>query len=291
MHRLGYFFTRLLIEIFRFVPFRALYGLSDALAFVLYRVVGYRRAVVWDNLKKSFPEKTEAELSEIVRKSYRNLTDVMLEAMKSYTLPVAEIIRRCQPLNPELLNQYLDQGRSVILSGSHYGNWEYSGIDMPPSFHGTTVTAYKPISNPLMDKYVNATRARTGMLLVDMERTFGLMRQRQRAGLPSVYLLLADQSPSSRKSAHWVNFLGRETASLPGVDVLARKFDFPVIFYEVRRLRRGFYEVEFSEICARPDAAEPVGITRAFAHKLESIIRHKPENWLWSHKRWKMRRE
>ncbi len=204
-------------------------------------------------------------------------------------MPIAEINRRCPVRNPELINGYLDRGQSIILSGCHYNNWEYTGITMPPTFHGTAVTAYKPISNKLMDAYVNGTRERTGMVMVDMEGTFGAMRQREREGLPSVFILLADQSPSSRKSAHWVDFLGQETASLPGVDVLARKFNFPVLFYEVRRLRRGFYEVEFFEICADPASAQPTEITQAFARKLEQIIRRQPENWLWSHKRWKMK--
>lgn len=289
MQRLGYFFTRLLIECFRLVPFWLLYRKSDALAFILYRVVGYRREVVWDNLRRSFPEKSEAELAEIVRQSYRNLTDVMLETMKSYTLPIKEIDRRAKVLNPELVNKYLDQGQSIILSGCHYNNWEYTGITMPPTFHGTAVTAYKPIRNTLMDAYVNGTRERTGMVMVDMEGTFSSMRQREREGLTSVFILLADQSPSSRKSAHWVDFLGQNTASLPGVDVLARKFNFPVLFYEVRRLRRGFYEVEFFEICTNPAEVEPTAITQAFAHQLETVIRREPGNWLWSHKRWKMK--
>ncbi len=290
MEILGFFLTRILIESFRLLPFRALYGVSDALAFILLRLVGYRRAVVWDNLRRAFPEKSEAELRAIVWSSYRNLTDVMLETMKSYTLSLTEIDRRCRVLNPDLVNRYLDRRQSIILSGAHYNNWEYSGLTMPPTFHGDTVTAYKPISNRHMDTYVNRSRARTGMIMVDMEGTFSAMRQREREGQPTVYILLADQSPSSRKSAHWVDFLGRETASVPGVDVLARKFNFPVLFYEVRRLKRGFYEVEFSEICPEPAGVEPQAITQAFARHLETILRRQPENWLWSHKRWKMQR-
>jgi KDO2-lipid IV(A) lauroyltransferase len=102
---------------------------------------------------------------------------------------------------------------------------------------------------------------------------------------------LSDQSPSSKKSAHWVDFLGRDTASLPGLDVLARKFKLPVLYYHVRRLRRGFYEVEYFEICANPAEAAETDITRDYARRLETIIREQPENWLWSHKRWKMVRE
>lgn len=289
MHRIGYFFTRLIAEIFRFVPFWLLYILSDGLAFLLRAVVGYRKTVVDENLLRAFPEKSAAERAEIARQSYRNLTDVTLETLKSYTLSLEEIKRRCPPRNPELVNQYLDRGQSVMLSGSHYNNWEYTGISMPPVFHGTAVTAYKPITNPWIDAYVNRTRERTGMVMISMESTFAAIRQREREGLRSVYILLSDQSPSSRKSAQWVDFLGQKTASLPGMDVLARKFKLPVLYYHIRRLRRGFYAVEYSEICSDPAAAAEADITRAYAARLEAAIREQPANWLWSHKRWKMK--
>ena len=291
MDRLGYFLTRLVAELFRFVPFRLLYLISDGLAFLLRNVINYRKAVVDDNLRRAFPEKTGRERVEIARRSYRNLTDVTLETLKSYTLPITEIVRRCLPRNPELVNRYLDRGQSVILAGSHYNNWEYTGISMPPGFHGATVTAYKPIANRLIDAYVNHTRARTGMVMVSMEGTFASMRHREREGQISVYILLSDQSPSSRKSAHWVDFMGQRTASLPGLDVLARKFKMPVLYYHTRRLRRGFYEVEYIEICPDPAAAAEGEITQAYSKRLESIIREQPENWLWSHKRWKMKEE
>ena len=104
-------------------------------------------------------------------------------------------------------------------------------------------------------------------------------------------MLIADQSPGSRKRAHWVTFFGQETASLPGVDVLARTFDFPVFGYQIRRVRRGFYEIEYAPLWAAPAAAMEGDITRAYTRQLEAEIRAQPENWLWSHKRWKMRRD
>lgn len=278
-----------LLQLFRFIPFPVLYGLSDALAFFLYRIIGYRRTVIFDNLKRAFPEKSEVEIRNIARATYRNLTDVTLETLKSFTAPYAEIERRAICLNPEVVNQFLDRGQSVILSGSHLGNWEYSGLTMAPNFHGATVTAYKPLTNKKMDAHLNLARSRTGMEMVAMDEVFRAIRKR--AAEPTVFLLLADQSPSSRKSAHWVNFLGQETASLPGADVLSRKFGLPVLYYRVGRTsRRGFYEIEFSEICIDPSTAAEMDITRAFARHLEADIREQPEQWLWSHKRWKMQR-
>lgn len=290
MDRIGYWCTRLAVELFRFMPFWLLYRLSDGLAFLLYRIVGYRRQVVWDNLRRSFPEKTEAELAPIARESYRSMTDVMLETMKSFTLSVPEIERRCVSINPELVNRYLEKGQSVIISGGHYGNWEYSGVAVPPCLHGTTVIVYKPISNRYTDAFVNHSRVRTNMILVPMDATFATMRQHEKEKLATAYILLADQSPSNRKAAHWVEFLGQDTPSLPGVDVLARKFRYPVLFYLIRRVRRGFYEVEYSEVWPNPAEAAEAEISQAFAQTMEAAIRRQPEPWLWSHKRWKMTR-
>lgn len=286
---IGYFSLRVIIEIFRFVPFRIVYAISDGLAYLLLRVVGYRKGVVAENLRRAFPEKDDAEIKRLMWLSYQNLADNTLESLKLFTTPIPEIHRRCPVLNPDLVNQYLDQGQPIILAGSHYNNWEICGITMPPHFHGATVTAFKPLSNKLMDRYLNSARSRTGMEMVGMEDTFKEMRKR--AGKPVVYILLADQSPSSRKSAHWVPFFGQDTASLPGTDVLARKFGFPVLYFHVRRTKRGFYEVEFSEIWKNPHEAAEMDITRAYARHLEAIIREQPENWLWSHKRWKIKRE
>ncbi|MBC7777618.1 MAG: lysophospholipid acyltransferase family protein [Phycisphaerae bacterium] len=280
---------RAFLQIFRLVPFPALYALSDALAFLLLRVIGYRKKVIFENLRRAFPEKNEAEIRKIARATYRNLTDVTVETLKSFTVPYAEIERRGLCLNPEIVNQYLDRGQSVILMGSHLGNWEYSGLTLPPQFHGATVTAYKPLSNKGMDGYLNKARSRTGMELVAMDEVFKAIRKR--SGEPAVFILLSDQSPSSRKSAHWVDFLGQDTASLPGADVLGRKFGLPVLYYRVVRTeRRGFYEIEFTELSADPSSAAEMDITRAFARRLEADIRQQPEQWLWSHKRWKMKR-
>ncbi|MCB9355145.1 MAG: lipid A biosynthesis acyltransferase [Lewinellaceae bacterium] len=286
---IGYLTLRLVAELFRFIPFRVVYLLSDGMAFLLYHVVGYRKKVVYGNLRRAFPEKSDAEIRAIARDFYHNLMDMTLESIKTYTAPLKEIHRRCPTVNPELLNRFLDKGQSVILTGSHYGNWEYSGLTMPPDFHGATITAFKQIKNKYLDRYVNQSRSRTGMELVSMDDLFRTMRRR--AGEPAVYLLLADQSPSSRKSAHWVDLLGVDTASLPGADVLSRKFNYPVLYYHIMPVRRGFYEITFSLICENPAEMGEMEITRRYTKVLEADVRAKPEHWLWSHKRWKISRE
>lgn len=280
--------VRVFIQCFRFVPFPVIYLLSDLMAFVLHRVIGYRKKVIWENLRRAFPEKTETALKKIVKETYRNLTDVTLESIKVFTMSFKELERRC-PCNPELVNKYLDRGQAVILAGCHLGNWEYTGQTMAPTFHGTTYTAYKPLTNKKMDAYLNNARSRQGMVLIAMDDMFRVFRGKAKE--PAVFLLLSDQSPSSRKSAHWVSFFGQETASLPGTDVLARKFGLPVLYYVCTRIKRGFYKIEIRELFPDPSSASEQDITRSYTEMLEADIRQQPEQWLWSHKRWKMKRE
>ncbi len=287
MQWFGYLSVRFINGLFRFIPFPVLYLLSDGLAFLLHRVLGYRKEVALESLRRSFPDKSETAIQKILYDFYRNLTDVTLETIKSNTMSLAELERRCPVRNPEKINFYLDAGQSVILTGAHFNNWEWAGFTIPTNLHGVTTTAYKPLTNKLIDSFVNRNRARGGMQMVSMEELFGAMR-RQR-NVPSVYILVSDQSPTSRKSAHWVNFLGQPTACLPGADVLARKFGYPALHFHVRRLKRGFYEVAYRDIYTQPATAADGDITRAYAAMLETEIREQPEAWLWSHRRWKMK--
>ncbi|MEI6411511.1 MAG: hypothetical protein WCR52_19135 [Bacteroidota bacterium] len=286
MQRFGYFALLFAVQLFRFIPFGVLYRLSNGLAFLLFRVIGYRKKVVLDNLKRVFPDKKNAEIDQIARLSYRNLTDLTLETLKGFSMSAAEIERRCPCLNPELVNAYLDRGQSVIISGSHYNNWELACLSIPKGFHAPAVTVYKPLTNKVIDRYFNQNRARGGMQMVNMEEVFSAMRKRRAE--TAAWMLVSDQSPSSRKSAHWVTFLGQDTASLPGVDLLARKFDYPVLYFHIERVRRGFYQLTYEELWPTPSEASEMDITRAYTQRVEREVYARPENWLWSHKRWKI---
>jgi Kdo2-lipid IVA lauroyltransferase/acyltransferase len=289
MQWIGFFFLQIGIQLFRLMPFGAVYALSDALAFLLYRVLGYRKQVVQSNLKNAFPDLSDTQLQALVPRIYRNLTDVTLETLKSYTLSLRQVQARSQGLNPEAINQLFAEGKSVILAGAHFNNWEYCGLTIPPQLTHPVWIVYKPLSNKVMDAYVNRQRARTGARLVSMDEVFGAMRRHRDEG-PAMWIFLSDQSPSSRKSAHWVSFLHQDTACVPGNDVLGRKFGYPVMYFHIERLRRGFYQFSYHTICADPTQARETEITRAYSAFVEQKIRENPESWLWTHKRWKIKR-
>lgn len=285
MKRLSYFFLRAVAELFRFVPFAVLHGLADAMTFALERVLGYRRAVLRENLQRAFSGISEKELQNITHGAYRNLADITLETLKAFTLPLAALNRRCTYENIGLVNSYLQRGQSVIICGAHINSWEWPCMNVPPLLRGDAVCVYKPLTNPFADRYINAKRAKGGMIMTAMDDIYGVMRRQQ--GRPTSYYFVSDQSPSSRKSAHWVEFLGRETAFMPGLDFLARRFRFPVIYFQIERRRRGVYHITFTELCTDPGSAAEQSITRAYAAAVEADIRRQPQNWLWTHKRWK----
>ena len=289
MHYFGYLMIRLLAFLFWLIPFPLLYLISDGLAFLFYKVLGYRSEVVESNLKRCFPEKDEKEIKKIAHLSYRNLTDNILEVIKSFTLSLPRLRKRYVFKNPEVLDQWAEKGIPIMMCGSHYNNWEWgvqtADIDMKPQAYGV----YKPLHNKPINNYFNKIRKRAGMRLLSMKETFGFIEDHQKEA--GVYFFIADQSPSNHQRIHWVDFFNNETACSTGVDTLARQFNFPVYHYEVTRVRRGFYEVEYTEVCLDPSNKKEGEITQDFMNLLEKAIRKKPEGWLWSHKRWKLDRE
>lgn len=278
--------TRGFVDLFRFVPFSVLYRLSDFVAWVLYRVVGYRRKVVMDNLRRCFPEWSDAERERVARMSYRNLADIMLESLKGTTAPLDEINRRYQYTNCEIINQVLQQGRSVILLGGHYNNWEWGVLTIAGGFSGYTIGVYKPLSNPMTDRWFFRTRSRDGkMILKSMKDTWRAVEEY--SGKPTVYCLVADQSPSNVKTAIWTNFFQQDTACLPGGETIARERDMAVFMYEIDRIDRGRYTLTYKEVALDARSLPPGEVTQRFMSMMEAQIRRDPANWLWSHKRWK----
>lgn len=281
----------LVFRIFKFInsliPLRIIYFFSDAFAFALEHIFRYRQKVITQNLEKSFPEKGVEEIKSIRHKFYRNFSDVMLETLKGYSISSRTLLKRYKCVNPEIANEYFSKGKNIIFAMSHYGNWEWGTQVASSYFKHQLISFYKPFSNKLVDDYINRNRLQHGMVLQSIYKTKFIFRSNE---VPKAYFLLSDQSPGRRRRSYWVKFLNQDTACLHGLENYARLFDLPVIYVNVNRTRRGFYEIGLEEICSTPANTKPGEITAIYMKKLESIIRAQPEYWLWSHRRWKMKK-
>lgn len=268
------------------IPFRVLYIISDFLRFVLYRVVGYRKKVVEENIRNSFPGLSETEQKKLIKQSYKNIADIFVEGIKGFTISNKQVVARHKFINLEFLTPYKEAGKSVILLPAHYGNWEWGGLSIPLQFdYNQAVVLYKPLSNKFADRMVKKNRSRTGIFMVSIYKTAKLFQIY--APQVSTFFLVADQSPSNVARAYWTTFMGQETAFLPGPERYARLHNLPVIFVDIQRVKRGYYEISFSLITDNPTSLPEGEITARYARKLEEVIRKKPEDWLWSHRRWK----
>ncbi len=279
----------LFILLIGLIPFFLLYGVSDFLRWGLFYVFKYRRKVVEQNLENTFPKLSKKEIRQLSWKFYRNLSDVIVEGLKAFTMTRGQIRARHKVLNPEVALPFHEMKRSIIGLPSHYGNWEWGSMSGALQLPQEYVVFYKPLNNKWIDKYTRWSRSKYHGNLVSIYQTRKVFEDYQAKN--SIFIMASDQSPSNPEKAIWVNFLGRETAFLHGPEHYAKKYDLPVIFVDIQRVRRGFYELTLKLITDKPKETSEGEITRQYAGLLEKSIDAKPENWLWSHRRWKLRRE
>lgn len=270
------------------LPFRVLYLVSDFLYLVLYRLIGYRTAVVRNNIEHSFPEKSASEIKTIESAFYHHLCDVIVETFKSFTIGEKEILKRMVVENPELPDHYFKQGRSVLFGGGHYNNWEWIAISLDQQIQHPTFALYTPLSNKFFEKKMHKTRGKFGLTMISIKQTAAFFEENKNR--PTVTLFGIDQSPRNANRCHWMNFLNQDTAVLFGLEKYAKENNFPVLFCAINKIKRGYYTVRLSLITDQPLQTPHGWIIEDTTHRLEQQIIAHPQYWLWSHKRWKHRR-
>ena len=267
------------------MPFGCMYVFSDFNAFILRHIIRYRRKVVINNLHKAFPEKDEKTLRRYERSFYSYFTDMLLEAGKGYRMTRKKLDKRYRFQNPELLDNYYNEGKSVILLMAHINNWEWITGTMGERFNQKMFAIYKPLTNKRVDAFIRKSREHRNFQVVPLKST-GLMFRNMNSG-PCAFVMAADQSPIALDKAHWVTFLHQTTGFLHGPETYAKKFGTSLVFMKVIMRKRGYYDIVFQTICDDPKTSPEGHITARYAQLLEELIKEQPTRWLWSHKRWK----
>lgn len=284
-HILSLFSGWLLMLLSR-LPMPILYLKATALRIIVYTIFGYRKKIVRSQLKKSFPDNTDAQLLETEKRYYTFLTDLITETVKGFTAGRRFLTGRIRYQNLEILDRLYSSGKSGIVMMGHCGNWEWICRSAPLFLKNKVVVVYKPLSNRVFDRIMEKARTAFGVTQVPMDR---IGRYMATVKEPVLLILVADQSPSATDNAYWTDFFGRKTAFLPGMEKLARRFQLPVFFCDVKKEKRGYYVCSVSELSdtesiIQSAEGEP---TARYAQLLEKEIRKQPETWLWSHRRWK----
>lgn len=270
------------------LPFRLLYLFSDFLYLVLYKVFGYRTKVVRTNLTNSFPEKSTKEILEIESAFYHHFCDVIVETFKSFTISEKEINKRMVIDNPELPDAFFDQGRSILLAGGHYNNWEWIAVGIDQQIKHQAAALYTPLRNKFFEKKMRSTRGRFGLDMVSVKLASRFFEHP--GPIPTMMIFGIDQSPRNAMKCHWMTFLHQDTGVMYGLEKYARQNNAPVVFGTIAKVKRGYYKTTFRLVTEHP-AQEPANaIIETATRMLEADIVKAPTYWLWTHRRWKRKR-
>jgi KDO2-lipid IV(A) lauroyltransferase len=291
-----WFFRLTLQPVFRLLgalPLPVVYRLSDALHFVVFRVFRYRYQVIRRNLSNSFPEKSAAERERIAVANERYFCDLFLETFKLLNWSVADLSRHVTHEGFELHGPALAEKKNLVFILGHMGNWEWYGAKYGAISPFQIFTIYHPLSSPGFDELLYGMRRRWRTRLIRMKGATRKIRRLVERDLedrrPFVIGFIGDQSPRP-EAAYWTRFLNQDTAVFRGVERTAREYDFPVVYASVRRPARGKYHVRLELLTDRPRELPEGEILERFIRRLESDIREQPEIWLWTHKRWKVKK-
>jgi KDO2-lipid IV(A) lauroyltransferase len=268
-----------------YLPLRILYAVTDIFYVLLITIIPYRKKVITRNLQNSFPEKSKSEINQIRNKFYRHFCDLLAEGVKNLTISQRELTKRFQVVNPEIMTKLFEANKSVVLVSGHYNNWEWLITAQNFLFPHHAIGIGMPMTNKFWDKKINQHRMRFGMKVVHAKN----FRKELSVNppVPLAILALSDQSPGDSRKSFWMEFLNQPTAVLFGAEQIAHEWNYAVVFFSIKKVKRGHYALTLQHITTSPESTEWGEITSKHTNLLEHEIRKNPEYWIWSHKRWK----
>jgi Kdo2-lipid IVA lauroyltransferase/acyltransferase len=272
-----------------YLPFFILYRISDVLYVLMRYIAGYRKKVVFENLRKAFPAKPEKEIGIIANKFYRHLCDIVVETLKMHSISEKSFAERIKFKGVEATDKYYEKGSSIILFGMHYNNWEWSAFGQKFS-KLQLLMIYDPVrDNPVFEKYILDMRGRFGGLSIPIHKSARIAIEFSQKKVPVALWLAADQRPNF-VTKFWTTFLNQETCFYSGPEKIAKKTNQPIFFHLTRKIKRGYYEVTFYPLIDRPAELTENEILLTYVRMMEEFINDKPEYYLWSHRRWIQKR-
>ena len=284
MYTVFYIFIWLLA----WLPLRVLYVFSDFFYLIIYYIVGYRKKIARKNIEKSFPEKSKKELRRIERRFFRYFCDLFIETFYEMHMSEKEVLQRMDLGDIDLIMEQYAKGRSIMLMSAHYGNWEWASafaLKLPEDMQIYNV--YKRLNNKKFDNFMLEIRSKFKGQSVEIHNLLRTMVNLRKEGRVSVFGMISDQSPWVGNINHWNTFLNQDTPVITGTEQLAKKFDYPVFYIHIHRVKRGYYKFEYIPVSLEPTLTSEFEISNKYMEILEQKIKAIPEYWLWTHNRWK----
>jgi len=278
----------ILVRLISKLPFWVLYAVSDFLFIMSYRLIRYRRKMVWTNLKNSFPEKSDEELRKIEKEFYKNLCDYAVEMLKLLTIDEHELKRRVIFTNPEVLLDYHAEGKSVLDLTSHHFNWEWLLTSFSILLRDRVDFVYQPVSSPYFERISLHSRTRFGAYPIKRDEVAREIVRRK--NIVRSLAVVGDQYPGYKHDKKFpTKFLNQDTVFFYGSYQIALLTQYPVVYARIRKIKRGYYEASLIKLAEPPYDKNDNTVLESYIRIVEQAIRDRPAEWLWSHNRWKTR--
>lgn len=278
-----------LIKILYFVsklPLRVLYFFSDVMFFLNYYLVGYRKKVITQNLRNSFPDKSEEEIRKIRKKFYRNFSDYLVETIKSFSISETESRVRMQHINQDVFHEIKAEGKNIILLAGHVFNWEWINAlaKIVPQKHCHPV--YRKVNSNFWENQMKKVRNKFGNEALEANEVIRNIFKSSNNG-DSIYMFVADQTPHFSNVTYGLEFMNQRTPAFIGYDKLATRMDLAFIYCEMKKVKRGYYQVNYYRIYPDNEKFGEYEVVKKFHKMLENTLHKHPDNYLWSHRKWK----
>lgn len=259
------------------------------LAILLQYIIRYRSKLVRQQIAACFPKHSKASNSRIISKFYLHLANTLRLSLAGLHWPEKKVLNHIKVTNPEVIANLLATNKPIILVGAHQGNWELAATRLALEWDFPMTAIYKPVKQQALNQYLKSQRSRFGLDLIPIRHTArGFLKSKDRSVL---FLLLGDQSPDNMKEALWINFMGRETAWLHGLERYSHLADAAVVFFCTTPVGHDRFEIHLELLTNQISTLDRGRITTIYIKALESSIYKTPWNWLWSHNRWKRKKE
>ena len=268
------------------LPLGVLYLVSELIFFLVYRVAGYRKKIVFTNIKNSFPEKSDREINLITKDFYRNFSDYLVETVKSFTISAKELKVRVQHINQDVFHEAKNEGKNIIMLSGHIFNWEWFNAlaTVVPQQHSYPV--YRKMQSGFWEEQIKKIRSSYGNEAIEAEAVIKHIFRNPNDG-NSVYMFVADQTPNHHNVDAGITFLNQKTPAFIGYDKLATRMDLAFVYCEMKKVKRGFYQVNYYRIYPEGERFTEFEVVKKFHKMLENTISKRPDNYLWSHRKWK----
>lgn len=254
------------------MPMWMLYGLSNGVFYLLYFVIGYRKKVVGDNLKRSFPDKSDQALEQLRRDFYRHFCDLIVESLKTFTISAKLAHKKMVHHQVDLFQELHKKGKHIALVGGHYNNWELYATTIDQQLKHQAIALFTPLSNAFFNDKMKSTRSKFGLQMLsilDIKKELNLEGNEL-----SAVIFGADQSPKNPNRAYWLTFLNQDTGVQFGCEKLAVDYNMAVVYGGIKKIKRGYYEVHYELICEDAASTDYGFITESHTKLLELSLIH-----------------